>query len=199
MQERLLGFENNEKLNSYLFYALVCAVLACVLFLSTYVFALVKVEGSSMNNTLVDGDVVFINKLAKYERGDIIVAENPDPKKASLGEMVIKRVIAIGGDEVKCENGKVYVKYSGESEFVELKEDYLSVQTPPFPQLKIDDGFVFVLGDNRPISQDSKIYGPIEGNKIKGVVLNSSVKNKKVTTALFGWTFNLSRKFKGNL
>ncbi|MBQ3235611.1 MAG: signal peptidase I [Clostridia bacterium] len=186
MQDNLLGYNEEGKSNSYTFYGVLLLILLVVFYLSTSVFSLVKVEGSSMYSTLVDGDVLFVNRALKADRGDVIVFDYP-----SHG-MVIKRVIAIEGDEIKCENDKVHIKYAGTNEFVILNEPYLSVDTPYFPSAVIGEGELFVMGDNRPISEDSKIYGPIKKEYVKGVVTKSTIKNKKVITSLFGWAFKFS-------
>lgn len=133
-------------------------------------FRVLGVDGDSMIPTLNDGDWVAISGItADVERGDIIVVSQPWERNVPI----IKRVIAVGGDTVfiDFETNKVYVNN------IEIYEPYINEPTSvsydvEFP-LTVDEGKVFVLGDNRNISLDSRSskIGLIDENYILGKAL----------------------------
>ena len=138
----------------------VVASVVVVVILFTFVFRMVAIDGDSMNNTLLDGErVIITNMFYKPERGDIVVIsrnmENSSVE-GSYEEPIIKRVIATEGDmvDIDFENGIVYVNNEA------LKEDYIKEPTyrkadVKFP-LVVKENCVFVLGDNRNDSKDSR-------------------------------------------
>ncbi len=196
MYDNLLN-QKHERSN-FIIYAFIALVLILSISLFNSVYVLVRVSGESMENTLYEGDVLYVNKLSEVEHGDVIVVNHPERG------MIIKRVIALGGDEIKCEevgtgDGKVYIKYAGSDEFVMLDEPYLSVTTPTIAKQKIEEGYLFILGDNRSNSTDSASYGAIKSEYVVGVVSQRTINNKKILTKLFGWTFKLVELFGGEL
>jgi signal peptidase I len=129
------------------------------------------IPSPSMEPTLDVGDRVLVNKLSyklhDVHRGDVVVFERPPG--ASTGEDgeikdLIKRVIAVGGDTIEAKEGEVYVNGG------RIDEDYLEPGTPTdnLPLKTIPDGHVFVMGDNRTNSEDSRIFGPIDEDAIVG-------------------------------
>ena len=129
------------------------------------------IPSPSMAPTLEVGDRVLVNKLAykthDVNHGDLVVFERPP--QASNGEDdeiqdLIKRVIAVGGDTIEARDGSVYV--NGER----IEEPYLVEGTPTdnLALREIPEGMVFVMGDNRTNSEDSRVFGPIDEDTIVG-------------------------------
>ena len=139
----------------------------------TYVFARENVDGRSMQPTLYNRDNLFAEKVSlitgSINRNEIITFDSENANH----DIYIKRVIAIEGDEVEISNGKVYL--NGE----QLNESYLKKGTLTNAgtflfdnqKIKIKKGFVFVLGDNRQVSKDSRYLGPISVKSINGHVI----------------------------
>lgn len=145
---------------------LLCIILLIILLC----LRIVIVSGDSMNNTLVDGDYVLLLSNSFYhnpKQGDIIVASKDSFRS---GEPIIKRIIAVEGQKVDIDfyNGIVYV------DDVALDEPYICSKTDLnegiiFP-LVVEEGCVFVLGDNRAKSEDSRSVqiGMIDNREIIG-------------------------------
>jgi signal peptidase I len=143
-----------------------------------------EVQQSSMHPTIVNGEYILIDKLSVrfggYQYGDVIVF-NPPPESglAADGIPFIKRIIGMPGDTITLENGRVFVTRPGESPvrieepYVVTREDGTTAPTDcPRPDCPLtwtvaDDEY-FVMGDNRPSSQDSRNFGPIEEDMILG-------------------------------
>ena len=136
----------------------------------TLCFRITCVDGRSMNHTLMDGDyVLLLNDFlcGDYEQGDVIVASKEGFRN---GERIIKRVIATEGQWVDINFETGTVKVDGKV----LDEPYISTPTVTpegltFP-LRVEDGCVFVLGDNRALSMDSRHpqIGQIDCREIVG-------------------------------
>ncbi len=124
-----------------------------VFLIFAFVFKAVGVDGDSMFPTLRDGDWVAVSGMAAdIEQGDIVVVTQPWERNVPI----IKRVIAVGGDTVYIDfdANKVYVNG------IELEESYIAEPTRvqydiDFP-LTVDEGMLFVMGDNRNVSLDSR-------------------------------------------
>lgn len=130
-------------------------------------FTPIIVSGHSMDTTLNDGMIAIsknVNKDTKINRGDIVVV-NED------SHYVIKRIIGLPNEKIKCENG--FICINGEK----LEEDYTSSLTEDFDEVTIGENEYFIMGDNRSNSKDSRVYGAISKQQIKssGVFVISSI------------------------
>ena len=168
--------------------ALLVVVLCADLWFSL-TYRLIIVDGRSMEDTLFSGDALYVEKGALPERGDIVVidvTDHPDLFSNSSGEerYIIKRVIALEGDEVYSENGTVYLKQAGEEQFAPLQEDYAIGRTGDFSPVTVGEGEMFFLGDNRSVSKDSRLVGCLPLSDLVGVAPGFALKHKQFIT---GW------------
>ncbi len=151
-------------------------------------YFVVTVDGSSMNDTLKSGDRLYASPSVKAERGNIIIidaTQHPSFQKNDGSErLLIKRLIAVEGDSVKCEEGFLYLKKAGEETYQKLEESYLNQTTGYFEEVIVGEGEIFFLGDNRANSKDARESGCMKYTDIIGVVPNWAVKNK---SAITGW------------
>ncbi len=180
--------------------AMVLFIISC---LNTFVFFTVRVKGPSMNTTLFggdygkdNGDVLIVNKLKTPTHGDIVIIEGVE------SDWLIKRVIALEGDTVKIENGKVHLKKSGATEFTTLSEPYAQGQTKwtghEGVELTLKANEVFYLGDNRERSSDSResTKGVCKTSNVIGVVESWSLNIKGVLRVLYSIPDKIASLFK---
>lgn len=152
--------------------AIAAAIVIAMLF-RTYVFAKETVDGSSMMSTLKDKDITFVEKLSLYskniKRGEIVTFDSGN----AAHDIFVKRVIGIAGDEIEIKNGEVY--RNGEK----LNEPYLDKATytqggsflEENSKYKVPEGYIFVMGDNRKVSYDSRYFGPVSLKALNGHVV----------------------------
>lgn len=142
--------------------------LVVALLIKTFLFQAFYIPSESMEPTLTRGDRVLVNKLddgiGDIGRGDIIVFGRPPNEAPSEIDDLIKRVVGLPGETVEGRGGQVWV------DGAPIDESYLAdgTITDPFPPVEVPDGFVFVMGDNRGNSRDSRVFGPIDGDLIVG-------------------------------
>jgi signal peptidase I len=150
---------------------LIVAALVIAIVIRTFVFQAFYIPSESMVPTLKIGDRVLVNKLSydlhEVHRGDIIVFKAP--KAAQSGDIadLVKRVIGLPGDTVEArEDGHVYVNDRL------LDEPYLpaGTRTTNLPPTKIPAGHMFMMGDNREASKDSRVFGAVAESSIIGRV-----------------------------
>jgi signal peptidase I len=162
----------------------VCICLAVILALAvhTWVGQIVTVDGPSMQPGLWTGEKVLMGKVeywfSKPKRGDIVLARFPDSD-----QNFIKRVIATGGDLIAINNGAVYLNGK------KLDEPYIPTAiNADMQELKVPDDYVFVMGDNRNDSTDSRVVGAIPLSMVEGraYALVWPVGNAKKLTAYAG-------------
>jgi len=149
---------------------LIAVVLVVVI--RVFIFKPFIVDGPSMQPNFFTGERLIVSEwvyhLRKPHRGEVVVFH------ATKDKDYIKRVIALPGETVAIASGKVLVngKPLDESYIADAvkryKEETGGVYNTDFPEQKVPEGSVFVLGDNRVDSKDSRIIGPVEYSKIIG-------------------------------
>ena len=143
---------------------IVVAAFVIAMLVQAFLFKPFTVHQVSMQNTLIEGDRILINRVVYHFRdpkpGDVIVFHSPVTK----GEDLVKRVVAVGGQSVAVHDGALYVNG------VKKVEPYLKEQnfSGTFSELVIPAGQFFVMGDNRNNSGDSRLFGPITKASIIG-------------------------------
>lgn len=135
-------------------------IVLVVVLIRTFIITPVRVDGDSMKNTLKKGDILLLYKLGSINRLDIIVL---DEEKDN--EKIIKRVIGLPGETVAIKKGKIYINNKV------IDDEYAYGETSDYDKVTLEDDEYFILGDNRLISKDSRYFGPIKENEIKGKIV----------------------------
>jgi signal peptidase I, bacterial type len=147
---------------SVIILAILCVIM---IFITNFVVKPVSVVGGSMNDTFHNKDLVLMYKW-KYQpqRGDVVVIDKENP----FNDRLFKRLIAVEGDHLVMQDGKVFV--NGE----EVDEYYLSQENQNMNtelDIMIPDGQIFIMGDNRMSSLDSRSFGPIDKSTVMGKII----------------------------
>ncbi len=153
------------------FLLMIVVVIGVSFGLRTYVIEPFQIPSGSMEETIMTGDMVFAEKVSYAlddpKQGEIIVFSDPQVPSRIL----IKRVIATEGQTVSIQNGTVYV------DGVALQEDYAIGKSNPLNTISgtkisypytIPHGEIWVMGDNREHSSDSRYFGPIDRSTVIG-------------------------------
>jgi signal peptidase I len=145
----------------------IVGALLVALVVKTFLFQAFYIPSVSMDPTLKVGDRVLVNKLSydfhDVRRGDIVVFKAPPGENSATVKDLIKRVIGLPGETVESRDGHIVI--DGQP----LKEPYLhGVVTGAMEAKTIRPGHVWVMGDNRPNSKDSRFFGDIDEHLIVG-------------------------------
>lgn len=146
------------------------------IFVKNLIFVEYKVEGVSMQPTYEEGRLLSINKLSLYlsslKRFDVIVFHPPNSK-----EIYVKRIIGLPGDEIHYDDDQLYVNGEAVNEPFLTDEDIdVMEKTGSFTLEDITDkatipkGYIFVIGDNRIQSRDSRHFGLVKIDDVIGIV-----------------------------
>lgn len=168
----------------------IAVALLVVFILRNFLFQIIRVDGDSMNSTLLDGERLFVTvldvRLNGVERGDVVICHYPNRGNTNF----VKRAVAVPGDQVYRENGVTHVVYEqtdadGSTQTVDeiLDERYalyfLGGSSDDYAPYTLGEDEYFVVGDNRYNSHDSRDWrdsdpvrdvGPITGDMIVGKV-----------------------------
>lgn len=133
-------------------------LLLIIIIIRIFFYSPIRVNGSSMYPTLQDKEFMILNKIGLQKginRFDIVVVE-------SNGKYIIKRVIGLPGESVMYSDNKLYI--NGKV----IEDNYSKSETENFENVILKDDEYFVMGDNREVSKDSRVIGPINVKNIKG-------------------------------
>lgn len=142
------------------------ALFAIVTFLIFYFLIIpIKLRGKSMEPTLKDGSLHFITPVVYFfrapSRGDIVAI-----KMAGRRVLLLKRIVALEGEEVSFKRGSLYING------VQFKEDYVKVECDwEYEGKIIEKGKVFVVGDNRGVPIESHDFGEVSKKRILGKLI----------------------------
>lgn len=159
----------------------ILAAVAIAVLIRAFIAEPVRVDGTSMTNTLLDGEIVLVSKLdyrfGKMQRNDVVICRYPGRVEGSIPigaavsldqyTLFVKRLVALPGDTVEIKGGILYVN----DEAVPNPEHMASVPRD-FEKITLDEDQYFVMGDNRRSSHDSRSddVGPISASAIMGKV-----------------------------
>jgi signal peptidase I len=149
--------------------AIIGGAFLAALLIKTFLLQAFFIPSASMETTLMKGDRVLVNKLSydlhDLHRGDIVVFERPPGEEDQQIHDLIKRVIGLPGDTIEArDDGRIYIDDKP------LDEPYLKAGTVTdrLPRQTVPEGQVFVMGDNRGDSKDSRFFGAIDQSLIVG-------------------------------
>jgi len=169
---------NLRSLREWVLVIVIAVVVATVL--RTYVVQQFYIAGPSMETTLFGDDRVLVNKLAYRfgdpERGDVVVFDRITTNGDTIHhDDLIKRVIGLPGESIEIRDCVVFVDGSAlaepwlDSALTDPTTDATSrCGTPDIPATAVGDGQVYLVGDNRPLSFDSRMFGPVNADVIVG-------------------------------
>jgi signal peptidase I len=160
------------------------AALVLALFIRTFVVQAFKIPSGSMIPTLLIGDHILVNKfvygvrlpilgtevlpVGEPHRGDVVVFIYPQDESKDF----IKRVVGVAGDSIEVRDKRLYVNgkaaVDSHARFVEGEDGEFVSPRDNFGPFKVPPGYIFVMGDNRDRSYDSRFWGPVALDKVKG-------------------------------
>ncbi|MBM7434974.1 signal peptidase I [Leuconostoc rapi] len=164
-----------------------------VLLVRTFLFTFVRVNGPSMMPNLQNNELVVLDKITKYQRGDVVVfdARHEDPQVKPGEKDYVKRIIGKPGDTVSYKNSNLYVNGRVINQnYIDINERTLGTemsfgnqwtlktlssadtwQKQDRNQEKVPEGKYFVMGDHRSVSNDGRYFGFVDAKHIAGKVV----------------------------
>ena len=165
--------ERQKRKRGILEYAVILVVAFVLVFgvVKPFVVEAFKVPSESMLPTFEIQDRFLANKFiyrfGEPERGDVVVFEAVEPNREGELDTLVKRVVGLPGDTVQVQGGTLLVNGEPQNEPY-LNTDVVPDVTPPYGPAKVPEGTFFALGDNRGNSRDSRFYGPVPMENLKG-------------------------------
>lgn len=165
--------------------AVFCVVLVMELLFNVFYTGIYVID-RSMYPTVIgatspdspDGEFIYVDKYAKPDYGDIVVVH-----RDGEGDNIIKRVVAFGGDKVEIISGVLFVNGK------EIEEPYVdpdnNTHGDSYAEYRVEEGYIYLLGDNRDVSNDSRANGAYPVKNLLGVVPKWSLSLKSVTTGFY--------------
>ena len=133
-------------------------------------FGIVRVSGPSMLPTLHDKDFMLISKYDRVDRFDIVVLKERVVDNGP-SKNIVKRVIGFGGDRITVVNGQLFINNVAYNEYYLDDENIKSFKNVNF-DITVPDDYLFVMGDNRDVSKDSRTVGSFKKSAVIGVKIN---------------------------
>ena len=133
-------------------------ILTAIIITRIFFFSPIRVNGTSMYPTLQDKEFMILNKISLKQginRFDIVVVQENN-------KHIIKRVIGLPGESVMYKDDKLYI--NGKA----VEDNYSKTATNDFDNVVLGENEYFVMGDNRIVSKDSRVIGPVNIKNIKG-------------------------------
>jgi signal peptidase I len=181
-EKRQKHHDNWKSVFTTIFILLAAPLLAIVL--TVYVFQTYQVDGPSMKETLHSGDRLIVWKVPRTwskitgnnyipNRGDIVVFNEPQIDDNAQGKQLIKRVVGLPNERITIEDNQITIFNDEHPEgFIpDIAPDALPSQTPMSEDILIPEGHIYVIGDNRGNSLDSRSFGPISSDNIVGKLI----------------------------
>jgi signal peptidase I len=183
--------EGKQKSTLREYFESICFAVILALFVRTFIFQAFKIPTGSMENNLLVGDHLIVNKMLysptatgiermltpvrDVRRGDVVVFKFPNEPERDF----IKRVIGLPGERVRIENKKVFIDGEPLDEpYVHFLEPaasseyaYADSRGDTMAEIVVPDGQYFVMGDNRDNSHDSRFWGTLSAGLLKGRAL----------------------------
>lgn len=155
-------------------YVFIISILLIALALRVFVLQAYEIPSGSMETTIMTGDMVFAEKFSYMygtpQRGDIVTFMDPSPSVSN--RTLIKRVVAVAGDTVDLRNGYLYINDVMQTEEYthgQASRPLSSYATEPIAYpYKVPEGKIWVMGDNRNNSSDSRYFGAVDVSTVTG-------------------------------
>ena len=173
------GEADSQKGSPIVYGITVLTAVIVVLLVRQFVIEPFTVPTGSMEPTVVPHESVLAEKITlafggSVHDGDIIVLENPEGSQSDA-RFLLKRVVATGGETVGIKNGRLYVDGKLRKEpyvkgRTEPLEEHLKIVPDDYPYT-VPDGYIWVMGDNREDSADSRYFGAVASDSVIGIVV----------------------------